>query len=149
MKEDNLLTNNDIEILRCYFASHPEICTAYLFGSQASGSSTELSDIDIAILLKDDTTKNNIFRNEMLLEAEISLLLKKEKIDLLILNAAPLYLTYNVISQGKIVYESDPVVTMDFVEMVITQYLDFAPTLKEYFKEYDASLKQEYLGGKS
>ena len=43
------LTDHDIEALKGYFKTSKDIAFAFLFGSQAKGTATKLSDIDIAV----------------------------------------------------------------------------------------------------
>src|SRR5574337_484948 len=44
-----MLTDSDIKNLKIYFSNRKDIAFAFLFGSQAKGTATQLSDIDIAV----------------------------------------------------------------------------------------------------
>jgi len=46
-----MLTEYDIKTLKDYFAKHRDVAFAFLFGSQASGKASSLSDIDMAVYL--------------------------------------------------------------------------------------------------
>jgi len=43
-----MIAVHDIEALKRYFESRKDVAFAFLFGSQARGTATKLSDIDIA-----------------------------------------------------------------------------------------------------
>ena len=43
----------DIDVLKAFFADHPKVRAALLYGSQARGSAHEGSDVDIAIVADD------------------------------------------------------------------------------------------------
>ncbi|WP_460176641.1 nucleotidyltransferase domain-containing protein [Thermodesulfovibrio hydrogeniphilus] len=47
----------DFEKLKAVFEKYPYIASAYLFGSYASGKFSPMSDIDIAVLLKEPYPK--------------------------------------------------------------------------------------------
>ena len=76
----------------------------YLFGSKAKNSSSKLSDIDIAVLLEKYRRKDlkDIFLS---LIYDFTKLFDSDKIDLLLLNKASLAIQFNVISEGKILYQ--------------------------------------------
>ncbi|MBI3600541.1 MAG: nucleotidyltransferase domain-containing protein [Nitrospinae bacterium] len=44
-----MITSSNIEALKHYFETRKDIAFAFLFGSQARGTATKLSDVDIAI----------------------------------------------------------------------------------------------------
>ncbi|MEM3112753.1 MAG: nucleotidyltransferase domain-containing protein, partial [Candidatus Anstonellales archaeon] len=44
-----MLTDSDIETLKDYFETRKDIAFAFLFGSQARGTATKISDVDIAV----------------------------------------------------------------------------------------------------
>lgn len=44
-----MLTESDIDGLKTYFSNRTDVAFAFLFGSQAAGNATKLSDVDIAV----------------------------------------------------------------------------------------------------
>lgn len=44
-----MIADSDIDALKDYFENHKDVAFAFLFGSQARGMATKLSDIDIAV----------------------------------------------------------------------------------------------------
>lgn len=77
-----------------YFSSKDRVILAYLFGSTVRGDAGRLSDVDIGILVDEKMPKKERFDMELIIMGEISSLIRKNKIDLIVLNEAPLLLAY-------------------------------------------------------
>jgi len=75
-----------------YFSSKDSVILAYLFGSTVRGDAGRLSDVDIGILVDENLSKKDHFDLELKLMGEIAVLINKNKIDLIVLNEAPLLL---------------------------------------------------------
>ena len=102
-----------------------EIKLLYLFGSQVGKKSTELSDYDFAIFLDEKTSGNREKEIILRLSAKLSLILKRNNIDLVILNRSlsPL-LKFMVLKEGKLLYQKEPYRVI--VEPTIySEYFDF------------------------
>ena len=130
--------------LRPVLQEDPRVAAAYLFGSRARGHVGAESDTDLAILVFPSEAESFSLQTELRIEAEISLLLKTDRVDVVILNRCPLPLAYKVIAEGKLLYEAEPIANMDFVEETLIRYFDFSPTLQEFYQEYDRSLREEF-----
>ena len=126
------------------FQEDRRIAAAYLFGSRGTGEADARSDTDVAILVLPARAAAFSVRDELRLEAELSLLLETDKVDVVVLNRCPLPLAYNVIAKGQLLYEADAISNMDFVEQTLLRYFDFAPTLQEFHREYDRSFQEEF-----
>ncbi|ACB86116.1 DNA polymerase beta domain protein region [Natranaerobius thermophilus JW/NM-WN-LF] len=120
--------------LSTYFSQFGEIKAAYLFGSCAVGRNNSMSDIDIAVLLKDGT--NNHDKKIELLAGLVEL--GYDNVDLAILNDMSIVGRYEVIKHNKILYADDDFDVHSYFSLVIRQYLDFKPYLevqRKYLKE--------------
>lgn len=114
MSEEHILAKTNYRVsmipyekeLTEYFSSKDSVTLAYLFGSTVRGDTGKLSDVDIGILLDEKLSKEDCFDLELKLISEITILIKKNKIDLVVLNEAPLLLAHNIIKEG-IVLKSD------------------------------------------
>jgi len=83
------------------------LAAAYLFGSAASDEATAGSDIDIALLLKPHAVSQQA-RLRFRLYAEFSRVLRRNDIDLVILNVSKnLILQDEIMRKGLLVYEAD------------------------------------------
>ncbi|HEY9205970.1 MAG TPA: nucleotidyltransferase domain-containing protein [Candidatus Methanoperedens sp.] len=106
-----------------YFHSKDSIILAYLFGSTVRGDSGRLSDVDIGVLLDENLSKKDGFDLELKLISEIATLIKTNKIDLVVLNEAPLLLLYNIIKNG-IILKSDETERVKFETKILSMYMD-------------------------
>jgi predicted nucleotidyltransferase len=105
------------------------ISIVYLFGSEAIGRASRLSDIDIGIVLKSPASGGDPRTLYHMLYQLFSELYPRSKLDIVFLETAPLSLQYSAIRDGKLIFEKDPKFTADYVNLVINQYLDFRPVL--------------------
>ena len=121
----------DVEKLKNIFEDYPYIVSAYLFGSQASGKIGPMSDVDIAILLKEDAPKGReLIHEEDYLAYKIARALGVKEVDLIDLNSQGLIFKHNILRTGKLIYDADPRFRISFEMRVITEFCDFEPTLR-------------------
>jgi len=129
-----------LEELKIAFAKERDIIALYLFGSATTNLFSTHSDIDLAILLEEPFN----YRRTLLLSAQASLILKKDNIDLLALNTTPLFLTYRILREGKLLFCQDEEIFSNFVESILQQYFDFKPDLESYYQDFQYSFKKAY-----
>lgn len=135
----------EVEMLEDIFKDYSYIACAYLFGSQATGKGSPMSDVDIAILLKDNAPKGReLIHEEDYLAYRIEEALQAKGVDLIELNRQGLIFVHNVLKDSKIIYDADPDFRVRFIAKVISDYCDFEPTLrfmnKYYFEGYKRRL---------
>ena len=122
-----------------FFKTQP-ILAAYLFGSQATGKVGPLSDYDFGIWLDFKVAKSRYFDLQIELLNKLSLFLKTDKIDVVILNQANSNLAMSVI-RGKLLYEKEAELRIEFEVKVMKEYLD-----REYYeKRFAEYLKKSIL----
>ena len=85
-----------------YLQSHPGVVFAYLFGSLARGNPMPLSDVDIAIFLKDGI---DVAGTKIEILGKLVDILQTDEIDLVVLNAASLPLTNNILKNRKLIVD--------------------------------------------
>ena len=117
-----------------YFSSKDSIILAYLFGSTVRGDAGRLSDVDIGVLLDENLSKKDRFDLELRLMGEIAVLINKNKIDLIVLNEAPLLLAYNIIKDG-IILKSSETERVRFETKLLSMYLDEKYYIKRHTEE--------------
>ena len=100
--------------LKRLFASDPRVLGVFLFGSQADGSATPRSDIDLAVLFD----HNLSLKEELEFEVAVSLVLGTDDVDIVNLNCANLLLRSRAI-RGKLLYERDYVHVSDLIERTL------------------------------
>lgn len=110
------------------------IIAAYLFGSRARGTADALSDVDIAVLLRDGRNSQEwLWAVEDELAVTVCDLLQSSDVDLVILNSVPLTFQFEIIVTGELLLSNDEAARTDFEVAVMTRYWDF----KKYDEEYD------------
>lgn len=135
----------EIEGIKNIFKDYSYIASAYLFGSQAIGKRGPLSDVDIAILLKDNAPKGReLIHQENYIAYRLADVLQVKEVDLVEINREQLIFVHNVLKTGKLIYDADPDLRIRFVARIISDYCDFEPTIRfmnnYYFEGYKRRL---------
>ncbi len=124
--------------IKDFLYTRPEINFAYIFGS--FNKSKKYKDIDVAVYInpKYDFNDLNIypFGYEAELLGKLCLILKTDKIDLIILNKSNLLLSMQVYNSGKLLFERDRFLRVRIVNEIRKEYID----TEQYRK-----LKEGYL----
>lgn len=129
--------------LRGYFQAHGKVVAAYIHGSYATGHQTPLSDLDLAVLFPPGHHLE--FRQELELLSELCEVAGEEDLNVILLRRVPPVLQYKVLSTGRLIYEGDPEAHSDFIELVIKRYGDFIIDFREFSRQYDGSLRRDYI----
>jgi len=136
---DNECLENTMPELNNYFASHKDIATVYLFGSYGTELyDPERSDLDLAILFY----RNLSLKEEMLIDAEISMIVGRDNIDITILNKARVDICHQVLVTGEIIYEENKIVTANFMEKTLKFYFDYGIPLHKMKVDFIEGLKE-------
>ncbi len=104
-----------------------ELKLIYLFGSHVEGYIGPLSDYDFGVLLE---RKNGPSEYRSLLYSAFTKKLGTELIDVILLNAAPVELAFNIISYGELLYESNAESRIEYESKVMGLYFDYLPILR-------------------
>lgn len=114
------------KLLQPVFMHYGDVVAAvYLFGSQAIGEATDKSDLDLAVLLK-PAAAGDAASHRFTLFAACSRALKRNDIDLVILNTARnLILQDEIIRTGIVLYSDDRDARLDYELKTQHQALDF------------------------
>lgn len=134
-----MLKEEEIDALREYFKGRKDVAFAFLFGSQAEGRATKISDVDIAVYFYPkekgtlDFQKEVYYDGEGEIWADLEKILKRE-VELLVLNRAPATVSADAI-QGIALAINDWKLYLRFMEMATSEAIDFRETLIEDFRE--------------
>jgi predicted nucleotidyltransferase len=120
-----------LNILKEILERDEDIQFAYLYGSQAYGSTYFESDVDIAVYLKPADIKEYVKKEKELTSILITQL-HTDKIDLRILNVSPFLLQYKIIKEGIPIVIRDEVERVDFETRVMNKFFELKPHLHEY-----------------
>jgi len=121
-----------------YLRTDSAILFAYLFGSMGRGIRLPLSDLDLAIYLKDIS---QIHEKKMDILGVLMDMLETDEIDLVILNEAPLTLKMKVLESKKVIVDHYPAIRHQFESLVMREYFDF-------FVVEKAILERRFLSGR-
>ncbi|MBC7320481.1 nucleotidyltransferase domain-containing protein [bacterium] len=102
---------------------HNSIIFAYLFGGLAKGRISPISDIDIAVYLRET---ENLLEVKLEILSLLSEVLNTDEIDLVILNTAPLPLKARIIQNKKVLVDKDPSLRYSFESLTLREYFDFS-----------------------
>ena len=102
-----------------------KILFAYLFGSIARGEAARGSDLDLAVYFADNRPQ---FQRKLKVDLYMTLsrLLKKDDIDIVVLNTASnLMLLDEILRQGIVLLDTDPVLREEFELRTLHRAMDF------------------------
>lgn len=134
-----MITDIDIKTLRNYFESRKDVAFAFLFGSQAKGRATKLSDIDIAVYFYPEKRHPVEYEEEVFYEGEdeiwsdLEKLLKRE-VEMLVLNRVSASVAASAI-RGIPLAINDWGLYLDFMLVVTREAEDFGNMIIEDFLE--------------
>lgn len=130
-----------IEKLVDYARCNKNIIALYIFGSFGTKSERPDSDIDLAILFKN----NPSLFEELEIESDISQIFGRDDIDLVNLNKAPIDMCHQVLYTGDLLYCVDEIALADFKERVFNIYGDYGIVLKKFYDDYLKGLNEKYV----
>jgi predicted nucleotidyltransferase len=116
--------------LVAFFERRLDVAAAYLFGSFARGEAREGSDVDVAILFRDEPP-----RTLAAVPAEIEDALTRalgRSTQVVVLNGAPADLVHRVLRDGRLVCEHDKAARVRYEVLKRNEYFDLLPTLRRY-----------------
>jgi predicted nucleotidyltransferase len=128
-----------IEELKKYFQARKDIAFAFLYGSQAKGNATKLSDVDIGVYFYPKQRHPIEYEAEIYYETEdkiwgdLERILKKE-VELLVLNRVSASVAASAIRGIQLII-NDWGLYLDFMEIVISEAIDFREFLIQDFLE--------------
>lgn len=134
-----MIADIDINALKKYFENRKDIAFAFLFGSQATGKATKLSDVDIAVYFYPERRHPVEYEEEVFYDgedvmwAELERLLNKE-VELLVLNRVSASVAASAI-RGIALTINDWGLYLDFMEIVTREAENFRELLFEDFLE--------------
>jgi len=134
-----MISDEQINLLNHYFKNRSDIAFAFLFGSQARGTATKLSDVDIAVYFYPEKRHPVEYEEEKYYEAEdeiwadIEQIVKKE-VELLVLNRVSSTVAASAI-RGMPLAINDWSLYLDFMEVITAEADDFMDFVITDYKE--------------
>lgn len=106
-----------------YLKAEPDILFAYLFGSLATGKPMPLSDIDIAVFIRQGIDP---VEKKMEILGHLMDLLETDEIDLVLLNTAPLSLAGRILKTRRVIADNAPFQRHRYESLTMRKYFDFS-----------------------
>jgi len=113
-----------LEKIKGLFNAHSCVELAYLFGSVANEKSGKLSDVDIGVYLNDALSKEERDKERLSIMSESVSLLKTDKVDVVIMNDAPVSLNYEIIKCNTPLFVRNEGKRIDIEQRILSRYLD-------------------------
>jgi predicted nucleotidyltransferase len=129
-----------IEKVVNYARCNKNIIALYIFGSLGTEKERPTSDIDLAMLFRN----NPSLSEELKIESDISQIFGRDDIDIVNLNKAPIDMCHQVLYTGELLYCADEIALADFKERVFNIYGDYGIVLKKFYDDYMEGLKKRY-----
>lgn len=110
-----------------FLGKQEHVKAAYLFGSYAQGREGPLSDVDMAVLLDESLSESERLDLRLRLIVEISAILgimEAEKLDVIVMNDAPINLNYEIIKNGRTFLVKDLECKIKAESKILSKYLD-------------------------
>lgn len=108
----------------------PAVIAAYAYGSRVKGRPHPFSDLDLALVLSgDDPPDDPLFAERLAARITVELGTGIE-IDTHVAGDLPLAVRGRVVTEGRLVYERDPVRRVEFETSTRRLYFDFLPYLE-------------------
>lgn len=108
--------------LGSYFAACPfPVTLAYLFGSQASGQTTSLSDVDVAVSFVAEDGEEFY----LALLSDLKRLLQREEVDLIYMHKASPLLRQRIVRDGSLLYARSEQEQVREEARIFSEYFDY------------------------
>lgn len=136
-----------LAVLARAVSSRPHIAAAYLYGSAATGSTTSLSDLDVAILFAEEVDDGSRRLIASSLAADLARSFPGRAIDVRDLDELPLVVQGRVLTEGILCGANDPVRRVRFETGTRMRYFDFLPFHRADVTEGLRGLRRKLSGG--
>jgi hypothetical protein len=100
------------------------VVLSYLFGSVAQQRAGKLSDVDLAVYLDETLNSYEKFDLELELLSDLGDIIGTDRVDLVVMNDAPISLNFEVINANHPLFIRDKDLKVDFEHYIMSRYLD-------------------------
>jgi hypothetical protein len=134
-----------IPLLAKKLSAFPEVAAVYLFGSFARGNPRKSSDVDIAVFTRgsSSTSGRQGSRSEVDYIGTAARVLGTDKVDVVVLNQAPVILRHEVFRDGKLLFVRDRDHLSRFRVSSSREYLDTIPLRRTFEKAYFRKIREK------
>jgi uncharacterized protein len=139
------LIENYLSPLQAAFEKHG-VVLAYLYGSQATGQASGLSDVDMAVLFPRGVESSVRFARVLDLMRELSGMFERDDVNVLDLDEGTPLLNNNVRLYGRVIFCADENARAAFMLRALQQYEDTEPMRREQNFYLNEKIKRGLFG---
>ena len=136
-----------LQDMTAYFARQSDVVVAYLFGSVAREQASHLSDVDIAVLLDSELAIEASLERQIQLMVDLDQFADRE-VQVVVLNRATPFLAYQVLREGRLLYEQSPLERIAFEVRTMKVYFDVQPMLEFHSQALFERIREVGLHGR-
>jgi predicted nucleotidyltransferase len=115
-----------IDALGRAWSSDPDLAAIYLFGSRAGGRGGPRSDVDLAVVLREELDATARWRKRLSLLGDACQRLGTDAVDLVVLEDAPAPLGHRVLKGSRLLGDPLPPRRVEVASRILGRYLDEA-----------------------
>lgn len=123
------------------------VALAYLYGSVATGLASPFSDLDLALVADEGLSPLERLKLILGLQLDLSECCDIPKVDVRIINDAPLVFRGRVVTDGIAVYVRDERERVEFEVTTRLRYFDYLPVHRRLQEAFFADLRERGLYG--
>ena len=124
--------------VRAVLERRGEVLEAYLFGSFARGEAQSHSDVDVAVYVDPSARSESALGLDAEIAAELMRALGSNRVDVVLLNAAPPLLHHRVLRDGIRILSRDLCATTVREGRALSRYCDYVPQLAKIRTAHEA-----------
>jgi predicted nucleotidyltransferase len=115
-----------IDALARAWSADPDLAAIYLFGSRARGRGGPRSDVDLAVVLREELDAAGRWQKRLNLLSDACQCLGTDAVDLVVLEDAPAPVGHRVLKWGRLLRDLLPRRRVAVAERILRSYLDEA-----------------------
>jgi len=119
---------------------HPEVLSAYQFGSTVLGAENDRSDVDIAVRIEGTPSAEQLFELRLKLMDELEVIIDRP-VDVVIMNRASLKMLRSIFTVGAPLFIRDPEAERHYKLLKQKEYFDF-----RHYIDRDITEMKRYFG---
>jgi predicted nucleotidyltransferase len=136
-----------VEALSHCVDARPEIQEAYLFGSGARAGTQPHSDVDVAVYVDPERVPTSgVFGYAAALTVELVRALRRDDVDVVVLNQASPLLYHRVLRDGIRIFSRDLPATTTREGRALSRYCDYVPHLRKIERAHAARIERGSFG---
>lgn len=127
-------------LLKEKLRAQKDLVFAYIFGSYGLGEPGPMSDVDVAVYLKNS---KDYFERKIELNLLITETLRTDEVDIAILNEAPIEFAFNILKTSTLLFSKNEDLRVNYETKIMKFYQDFEYCRKRMIRDYMKKAKEE------